>query len=151
VYGILEHSYYRREAAGDDPTHGGVFKFRPAMAPIKVALLPLSGNPAFNPPIKDLERQLIAFNLVPQIDAGGASVGKRYARADEIGVPFGVTVDFKTLEDKTVTIRERDTTQQVRVPIKEAVLILAQLLTETMTWQEAYDKYPRQARPAGEE
>jgi glycyl-tRNA synthetase len=47
------------------------------------------------------------------------SIGKRYARADEIGVPFGITIDYQTLEDETVTVRDRDSTEQVRVKIDE--------------------------------
>jgi len=150
LYAILEHSYDTR-GAGDDVSHGGILNLRPQIAPIKVALLPLSGNEKFTPTLKLLERGFTAFNLPSLLNDSSISIGRRYARADEIGVPFCLTVDFESLEDKSVTIRDRITTQQIRVRVDDAVIIIAQLITETISWAEAYAKYPQVHRPEAEE
>lgn len=64
------------------------------------------------------------------MDDTGQSIGKRYARTDEIGIPFGVTVDFKTLEEKSVTLRELYTMKQLRVPIDDLEKVLVNLSSE---------------------
>jgi len=150
MYAVMEHAFSPRGDA-KELGHDGVLTFAPAVAPVKVSILPLSGNDRFIPFCKDLSRQFTAFNLANQMNDSGVSIGRRYARADEIGVPYAVTVDFQTIEDKTVTIRDRDSMQQIRVSLRDAVLIVAQLITETMTWPEAYNKYPKYFRPADEE
>ncbi len=99
-------------APGDIRT---VLHFAPAIAPIKVAVLPLSAklSEAAEPICRRLARKWFC-----EFD-DRQSIGKRYRRQDEIGTPFCVTYDFDSLEDQCVTIRERDTMQQVRVPIAE--------------------------------
>ena len=98
-----------------------VLRFHPSVAPIKVAVLPLSKKLAD----KALEiRDDLAKEFMCDYDDTG-SIGKRYRREDEIGTPYCVTVDFQTVgDDKTpadnaVTIRERDSMEQVRIPISE--------------------------------
>jgi glycyl-tRNA synthetase len=89
----------------------------PDLAPIKVAVLPLSRREN----LVSLAKQIYADlrrNLMVQYD-DAQSIGRRYRRQDEIGTPFCVTIDFQSLEDKQVTIRERDTLNQIRVPISE--------------------------------
>ena len=76
------------------------------------------------------------------MDDTGQSIGKRYARTDEIGIPFGITVDFKTLEDETVTLRELHTMKQLRVPLKEVSPIIAALSQNDDTWEEVCKRYP---------
>jgi len=146
MYAVMEHAYAPR---GDAKTadQDGVLAFTAPVAPVKVTLCPLSGNEKFTPTLRELARQLTAFNLANLISDSSVSIGRRYARSDEIGVPFAIAVDFQTLEDKTVTIRERDSTNQIRVTISDAVLIIAQLVTETITWEQAYSKYPKFFRP----
>lgn len=85
------------------------------LAPVKVAVLPLSRNEALLPLSKEIYKALRKCWMVQYDDA--QSIGRRYRRQDEIGTPFCVTVDFQSLEDKQVTIRERDTMRQIRVPI----------------------------------
>ncbi len=96
-----------------------VLKLHPDLAPVKVAVLPLSRNERLTPTaheVHDLIRQSgIIDGLVEYDDA--QSIGRRYRRQDEIGTPLCVTVDFDTLDDRAVTIRDRDTMQQVRVPL----------------------------------
>lgn len=69
------------------------------------------------------------------MDASGAALGRRYARMDELGVPFGVTVDFQTAEDQTVTLRERDSMTQIRMPWVEVAPLVARLVKEEASWK----------------
>ena len=92
-----------------------VLRFHPAIAPIKAAVLPLSKK--LSEPAEKLYINLAKKYNVEYDEAG--SIGKRYRRQDEIGTPFCITVDFDTLEDNAVTIRERDTMEQIRLSIDE--------------------------------
>ncbi len=94
-----------------------VLKFPYWMAPIKVAVLPLSKKPELSDVAKSIYQDLTK-NFVCEYDET-QSIGKRYRRQDEIGTPFCITVDFDSLEDKAVTIRDRDTMEQDRVKIEE--------------------------------
>lgn len=101
-------------------------KFHPALAPIKAAILPLSKKLA--EPAKALNKQLCGqFNTFYD-DAG--NIGRRYRRQDEVGTPFCLTYDFDSEEDNCVTVRERDTMNQERVPIDTLVHTLRDRLEE---------------------
>jgi len=100
-----------------------VLRLDPRLAPVKVAVLPLSRNEKLSPKAKDLAATL-RRNWNIEFDDAGA-IGRRYRRQDEIGTPFCVTVDFDTLDDEAVTVRERDSMQQERVPLGELVGWLA--------------------------
>ncbi|HSI77087.1 MAG TPA: His/Gly/Thr/Pro-type tRNA ligase C-terminal domain-containing protein, partial [Lunatimonas sp.] len=92
-------------------------KFHPAVAPVKAAILPLTKKDGLPEKAKEIVEDLkYDFNIIYE-DA--ASIGKRYTRQDLIGTPFCIAVDHQTLEDNTVTIRHRDTTEQERVAISE--------------------------------
>jgi glycyl-tRNA synthetase len=93
------------------------------LAPIKVAVLPLSRHGDLSPKARDLAAELRTFWNVEFDDAG--AIGRRYRRQDEVGTPFCVTVDFDTLDDAAVTVRERDTMAQDRVPLDQLVGYLA--------------------------
>ena len=113
VLAFLCNAYEEEEVAEGDVRI--VMRMHPALAPIKVAVLPLSkklSNDAF----KVYEKLTKKFNC--EFDEAG-SIGKRYRRQDETGTPFCITFDFDSLEDGSVTIRERDSMQQVRVKIDE--------------------------------
>lgn len=84
-------------------------------------------------------------HIYTQVDDTSASIGKRYARSDEIGVPFGVTVDFETQTDSSVTLRERDSTEQVRLPVDKLAEHVAMLAREETTWAEIKAAFPLQA------
>jgi glycyl-tRNA synthetase len=101
-----------------------VLRFHPEVAPIKVAVLPLSKKLAGE---AHEVHALVRPHLMSQYDDTG-SIGKRYRRQDEIGTPLCVTVDFDTLQDRAVTIRDRDSMEQVRVPIAELVPRLREML-----------------------
>ena len=94
-----------------------VMRLDPRLAPVKVAVLPLSRNPELSPKAKGLATAL-RKNWNIEFDDAGA-IGRRYRRQDEIGTPFCVTVDFDTLEDNAVTVRERDTMKQERVSLDQ--------------------------------
>jgi len=99
-----------------------VLRLHKQLAPIKVAVLPLSRNEKLVPPAKEIYAELRRHFMTQYDDA--QSIGRRYRRQDEIGTPFCVTIDFQSLEDQQVTIRERDSMVQIRVPIKDLVDIL---------------------------
>jgi glycyl-tRNA synthetase len=103
-----------------------VLKLHPAIAPVKVAVLPLSRNERLAPEAKELHER-IRRHFVSQFDDAGA-IGRRYRRQDEIGTPFCVTVDFDTLDDRAVTVRERDSMAQDRVPVADVVEYLRERL-----------------------
>ena len=92
-----------------------VLKLHPVLAPVKAAILPLSKK--LSEPATKLYEELSKKFVVDYDEAG--SIGKRYRREDEIGTPWCITVDFDTLEDNCVTIRDRDTMEQVRIPLDE--------------------------------
>ncbi|KAI8368288.1 glycyl-tRNA synthetase [Radiomyces spectabilis] len=110
LYSLLEHSWWVRE--GDEARN--VLSFPAVVAPFKCCLLPLSGNAAFEPFVKKFSRQLRQNGISTRTDDSKTSIGRRYARNDELGIPYAITIDFQTVEDGTVTLRERDSTEQIR-------------------------------------
>jgi glycyl-tRNA synthetase len=112
-------------------TKGGVDKrtvmrFDPRLAPVKVAVLPLSRNEQLSPKARELSAKLRKRWNVDFDDA--QAIGKRYRRQDEIGTPFCVTVDFDTLDDNAVTVRDRDTMKQERVSLDRVETYLIERL-----------------------
>ncbi|QZY30290.1 glycine--tRNA ligase [Nocardioides coralli] len=110
-------------------TKGGVDKrtvlrLDPRLAPVKVAVLPLSRNADLSPKARDLATEL-RRNWNVEFDDSGA-IGRRYRRQDEIGTPYCVTVDFDTLDDHAVTVRERDSMSQERIPLEGVTAWFAQ-------------------------
>ncbi|MDR1791646.1 MAG: glycine--tRNA ligase [Propionibacteriaceae bacterium] len=101
-------------------------KLDPRLAPVKAAVLPLSRNEQLSPKARDLAAELRKYWNVEFDDAG--QIGRRYRRQDEIGTPFCITIDFDTLDDQAVTIRERDTMDQERVALDQVKGWLAQRL-----------------------
>ena len=93
-----------------------ILRLHYALAPIKAAVLPLSRNEKLLPLSRDIYNTLRSCWMVQYDDA--QSIGRRYRRQDEIGTPFCVTIDFQSLEDRQVTVRERDKMRQIRVPIE---------------------------------
>ena len=98
-------------------------RFDKRLAPVKAAVLPLSRNADLSPKARDLAAAL-RRNWNVEFDDAGA-IGRRYRRQDEIGTPFCVTVDFDTLTDQAVTVRERDTMSQERVALDQVESYLA--------------------------
>jgi glycyl-tRNA synthetase len=111
---FLLAAYDEDEVGGDKRT---VLHLDARLAPYQVAVLPLSKNDALVPLSRDVLGQLQPICMC-DFDVT-QSIGKRYRRQDEVGTPFCVTVDFESLDDRAVTVRERDTTEQVRLPIDD--------------------------------
>ncbi|WP_141013572.1 glycine--tRNA ligase [Nocardioides sambongensis] len=125
---FLVDAYHEDEAPN---TKGGVDKrtvlrLDPRLAPVKVAVLPLSRNSDLSPKAKAVAAEL-RTNWNVDFDDSGA-IGRRYRRQDEIGTPYCVTVDFETLEDDAVTVRERDTMNQERVSLDGVTRYFAERL-----------------------
>ncbi len=120
---MLIDAYDEDEVAGEKRT---VMRFDPKIAPVKAAVFPLMKKPEL---IKIAEKifDTLKKDFAVEYDEGGA-IGKLYRRQDEIGTPFCITVDFDSLKDKKVTIRDRDSTKQTRVLISELSSILASKL-----------------------
>merc|ERR1711924_317754 len=93
--------------------------------------------------LKNVQRALSDLAIAYTLDDSGASIGKRYSRNDELGIPFAMTVDFDSLEDgKSVTLRERDTMVQIRIPnFEEVALLLAALSSGRELWTDVMKRY----------
>ena len=112
---VLADAFTKEEVNGENRT---VLKLSPKIAPIKVAVFPLFNKNGMPEISQKVINKLKDKNIACFYDAGG-SIGKRYRRQDEAGTPYGITVDHDTLEDNTVTLRDRDTMEQIRVSIDE--------------------------------
>ena len=122
---FLLDAYREEEVRGEKRT---VLKLHPYLAPFKAAVLPLSRNERLVPAARKVYELVRSHFMTDYDDA--QSIGRRYRRHDEIGTPLCVTVDFDTLDDQAVTIRERDSMEQVRVPIANLVEALRERLPE---------------------
>ncbi len=125
TYAILEHSFEKDTVDGEERK---VLRLKRWMAPVQVAVLPLLSKDEFIKVSLEIVEMLRNAGIYTEYDDSG-SIGRRYRRFDEIGTPFCVTVDHQTLEDRTVTIRDRDTTKQIRVEIDRLVDVLKELLS----------------------
>jgi glycyl-tRNA synthetase len=119
-YTILEHAYHEEE---DYVT----LSLDPRIAPIKVGVFPLMAKEELISKAKPIDHDLRKEGIMTYYDDSG-SIGRRYARMDEVGTPFCITVDYDTLKDESVTIRDRDTKNQVRVKISDVLDVLEGLL-----------------------
>ncbi|KAL4347044.1 hypothetical protein GQ457_17G005580 [Hibiscus cannabinus] len=137
IYCLFEHSFYTRPSkAGDEQLN--VFRFPPLVAPIKCTVFPLVQNQQYEEVAKVISKSLTAVGISHKIDITGTSIGKRYARTDELGVPFAITVDSTT----DVTIRERDSKLQVRVGVEEAASVVKSVTDGHRTWEDVWEKFP---------
>eukprot|EP00835_Amoeboradix_gromovi_P000601 NODE_22_length_38364_cov_0.248661.p4 type:complete len:638 gc:universal NODE_22_length_38364_cov_0.248661:8002-6089(-) len=149
LYGLMEQTYYSRV----NDAKRSVFKMAPHMAPVQCAVLPLFNNQELSPIAEKLAKKLKTFGIHTQEDYSSTTIGKRYVRIDEIGCPYCITVDFDTLNTNTVTLRERDSLQQVRLPINDALDVISKLTNGFAymadeefkqygwTWSDVIDKY----------
>jgi glycyl-tRNA synthetase len=128
---VFCNAYTEEEQGGKKRVY---LKFPPALAPVKAAILPLVKKDGLPDKAKEIVAQLkYDFNIIYE---EAASIGKRYTRQDLIGTPYCIAVDHQTLEDDTVTIRHRDTTEQERVPIAE----LHGRLSEACSFRRIFEK-----------
>lgn len=138
MYSVLEHVYWHR--AGD--VARGVLSLPLSVAPTKVLIVPLSSDVDFVPFIRKLSSDLRSFGVSNRVDSSSASIGKRYARNDELGTPLGITIDFDTGKDETVTLRNHDTMDQVRASNEEIVETVLKLLAGRETISAAFERLP---------
>lgn len=140
MYALFEHNFRVRE--GDEART--YFSLPPVIAPLKCSLLPLSNNPDFAPIVSQLSQSLIQADISHRVDDSSGSIGKRYARTDEVAVPYGITVDFDSLKaPHSVTLRERDSTTQIRIGVTEVADVVRQLATGRTDWQQVTQKFPK--------
>ncbi len=123
-YSILEHTYDEEEVEGEIRR---VLRLPPGIAPVQVAVFPLMTRDGLDDIAREIVQTLVNRGVLTQYDDNGA-IGRRYRRQDEIGTPFAVTVDYETKDDRTVTVRDRDSMRQIRCGIDELPGILASLL-----------------------
>ncbi|XP_026323718.1 glycine--tRNA ligase [Hyposmocoma kahamanoa] len=140
LYSVLEHNFKMRE--GDEQRT--YFSLPASVAPTKCAVLPLSGNAEFQPFVRQLNEELTNVDVSHKVDDSSGSIGRRYARTDELGVPYAITVDFDTIkEPHSVTLRERDSMGQVRLPLNEVPVVVRDLSDSKILWSNVEAKYPK--------
>ena len=128
-YAVLESSWSQKEWV--------TLRLAPAVAPVKCGVFPLMSKDGLDAIAREIERALREAGLAAAYDDGGA-IGRRYARQDEIGTPFCLTVDYDTKKDGSVTLRERDSGKQKRVPKDDAVRLVRDLVAGRLT----FDRMP---------
>uniref|UniRef100_A0A673CCQ5 Glycine--tRNA ligase n=1 Tax=Sphaeramia orbicularis TaxID=375764 RepID=A0A673CCQ5_9TELE len=140
MYTIFEHTFHVRE--GDEQRT--YFSFPATVSPYKCSILPLSQNQEFIPFVKELSEAMTKNGVSHKVDDSSGSIGRRYARTDEIGVAFGITIDFDTVNKTphTATLRDRDSMRQIRAEVSELPEIVRDLANGSLTWAEAESKYP---------
>uniref|UniRef100_A0A8W8M8E5 Glycine--tRNA ligase n=1 Tax=Magallana gigas TaxID=29159 RepID=A0A8W8M8E5_MAGGI len=139
MYSVFEHNFKIRE--GDEQRS---FLSLPAIiAPYKCSVLPLSNKDSFVPFVQELSKALTFNDISHRVDDSSGSIGKRYARTDAIAIPYGVTIDFDSLNaPHTATLRERDSMKQIRAPLEEIPLIVKALSIGQRTWEDVLNNYP---------
>ncbi|CAH8848827.1 unnamed protein product [Trichobilharzia szidati] len=140
LYTIFEHSFRVRE--GDEQRT--YLSVSPVLAPYKCSLLPLSNHPDFAPIVRKLSIELTKCGVSHRVDESSGSIGRRYARTDQIAIPYGITVDFDTLNKlpASATLRERDSMKQIRVPLDELPSLVSDIANGIRSWEDAREKYP---------
>jgi len=133
IYGVLDHAYYEDTVDGEARA---VLRFKAAVAPVEVAVLPLMDREELLAPANKILQELRGKGFRVDYDTSG-SIGRRYRRNDEIGTPYDVTIDYETVEQGTVTIRDRDSLRQVRVKASELAEKLQGLLSNALAFEEA--------------
>merc|ERR1719278_171608 len=140
MYAIFEHNFAVRK----EDEQRTFLTLPPSIAPLKASVLPLSGNPEFTPLVKQLSKALTEVEVSHKVDDSSGAIGKRYARTDEVAIPYGICVDFDSLkEPRTVTLRERDSMKQVRMPIEDVAPLVRAMSHDKMSWQQVTEKYPK--------
>ena len=125
LYFLLEHNYFEGKKKEEEYR---ILKLRPLVAPIKVGVFPLIGDDTLIALAKEIHLSLRKEGIVTYYDDSG-TIGRRYARMDEIGTPFCITVDHESLSDHKVTVRDRDTTKQERQIIQDIARYMKQKIS----------------------
>ena len=154
LYAIMEHAFFARPQSDEDKKKGvfkGVMSFPPSVSPVKCAVFALSNrDESMKKKCVQLSRELTKRSISNRLDMSSTTIGKRYVRCDELGLPFIVTVDFETVDKSkcasenrfdTVTVRERDTAKQIRVNFADAADLIFDLVMGRVQWSECLSKY----------
>ncbi|KAF9507776.1 hypothetical protein BS47DRAFT_1373824 [Hydnum rufescens UP504] len=137
LYALLEHSYWARE----QDIQRGILSLPAVVAPTKVLIVPLSANDLLLPLVQQISAKFRRAGVFARVDDSSASIGKRYSRNDELGTPYGVTIDFAT-DLGALCFRERDTTDQRIGKIDEVVAVTTDLVKGAIQWAEACQRLP---------
>ena len=137
IYCLLEQCFRSRE--DEKRTY---FSFPPALAPFKVIFLPLMAKQPLIERVELLDYEFRKAGIMCKTDCGSSAIGKRYSRTDELGIPFAVTIDYVTLENDTVTLREINSMKQVRLPIKELKDVIKDFIENDRSFEDISKKYP---------
>ncbi len=135
LYTILELCY--REDEGRDWSW---FQFPSSIAPIEVAVFPLMKKDGLKEIAQDIHVELKDAGYLSFYDESG-NIGRRYARSDEVGIPYCITIDYDTKEEETVTIRDRDSMNQIRIFVEDLEVILGDLMDGTVAFEELMEEY----------
>ncbi|CAJ0569641.1 unnamed protein product, partial [Mesorhabditis spiculigera] len=137
MYAVLEHAFRQRE--GDEQRQ--FLALPPIVAPIKCSILPISAQTQLVEIIEAVKDNLRAHELSFRVDDSAGSIGRRYARTDEIGIPFGVTVDFESEKlPWTVTLRHAESLRQIRLKVEEVGETVEALVRGRLSWEQAEDQ-----------
>lgn len=137
-YSLLEHSFWSRA----EDQERAVLSLPALVAPYKTSVIPISSNEKLAPLVKQISRKLRAKGIASRVDDSSASIGRRYARNDELGTPFACTLDFASLSKGTMTLRERDSTTQRIGQIDEVIDVIKALCEGSITWEGACQRLP---------
>ncbi|KAF0924921.1 hypothetical protein E2562_014996 [Oryza meyeriana var. granulata] len=146
IYCLFEHCFYQRPGKAEDEQLN-VFGFPPLVAPIKCTVFPLVKIEKFEVVAKKISKALTTAGISHIIDMTGNTIGKRYARTDEIGVPLAITVDNTT----SVTVRDRDSKDQIRVEVDEVASVVKEVTDGQSTWADIMWRYPAHTASAADE
>lgn len=144
IYAILEHAYYVRP----EDEQRKVLRLAPIVAPVKVGVYNVVSNIDFAPIMTKIRLACVERGLAFQEDISKTSIGRKYSRGDEIGTPFAISIDAESCEmeggvEHLVALRERDSLEQIRVPLDVAVDIIDRICKGRLTWDKAYEIYPK--------
>lgn len=154
LYSLLEHVYWYRQQVtarvvgqlhqqfSDAELTGlsQVLSLPTAIAPTKVLIVPISSAPQFKSITRKLSSRFRVLGLSNNVDSSSASLGKRYARNDELGTPLAITIDHTTLLDDSITLRERDSTDQVRGSENEVLEAVKSMVTGVEMWKDIAER-----------
>ncbi|KAI9253434.1 glycyl-tRNA synthetase [Phascolomyces articulosus] len=121
---------FHQVSEGNNKPPRSILRLHPRLAPVKCAVMPLTGKPEFMPLAESIAKSLRRRGWFTMVEAQKLKIGKRYYRHDEIGTPWCVTVDYQSLEDETVTIRDRDTGNQERIHWRDVKRFIGDQLME---------------------
>lgn len=133
MHTLFDHSFVVRS----DNQRRSYFTFPPKIAPVQCSIFAIINNPEFQPIAQKLHDEMKTLNIRVQRISSNKSIGKKYALSDEAGIPFSITIDSDTVTKQQVTIRYRDTAEQICVDIKSVAEIINSLSSGKLSWDEA--------------